>query len=484
MEFLGFTGPAYEARSRYQDAQLSVNWYPEPSPEAGAKTPMTLYPTPGLSLFWNVPSSASITASPVRFAYSPPSRRELCVLAVGNKLVTVVPNGASYTFATSDLQSNVGPMSAADNGTTILIVDGSDAGYTVDIATGTVGSISGGDGFYGGDRVVCLDSVFVLNKPDTNQFYWSDLVSTTFDPLNFASKEASPDLLMVAWAEHRELWLLGQYTTEVWYNSGNGGAETFARNDGVFLQHGCAAVHSVSRLGETFAFLSTDERGSYQVKMAQGYGLQTISTPALDYEFAQYETVDDAIAFTYRASGHEFYQLTFPNANKTWVYDVNTQMWHQRGYLNAQGDIDRHRANCFVNYRGSVLVGDQQNGLVYEYAEDVYTDNGSAIARIRRCPHIINDRKEVRYNWLEVEFQPGVGLTTGQGSDPQAMLRWSDDGGSTWSNEHWTSIGASGNYRARAYWMRLGSARDRVFEVRVTDPVNAVVIGSTLDVSG
>jgi hypothetical protein len=93
---------------------------------------------------------------------------------------------------------------------------------------------------------------------------------------------------------------------------------------------------------------------------------------------------------------------------------------------------------------------------------------------------LVADFKQEFFDRLQIQFQPGVGLTTGQGSDPQAMLRWSNDGGSTWSNEHWRSIGALGKYRNRAIWRRLGSARDRVFEVVVSDPIKVVIVSADL----
>jgi hypothetical protein len=64
------------------------------------------------------------------------------------------------------------------------------------------------------------------------------------------------------------------------------------------------------------------------------------------------------------------------------------------------------------------------------------------------------------------------------------MLRWSNDGGSTWSNEHWVSVGQQGKYKNRAIWRRLGQARDRVFEVVVTDPVKMVIVSANLKASG
>jgi hypothetical protein len=480
MEFGGFVGPAYQSRSIFQDCQQSINLYPEIDPTPGAKSVMALMPTPGLEAFLDLPTLASITARPVRLLYVPASRPELAIAAVGNILLTIIPAGSGYTIANFTLSSNNGPMTADDNGTDIIASDGVN-GYSINIATLAVAKIS--DPAYFGGYALNLDGYFVLNKPDTPQFYISGLRALTFDGLDFATKEAEADDIARAWTEHRDLWLLGTNSSEVWYNTGNGDFP-FERNSGAFMQHGCAAVHSISRLGETFAFLATDERGAVTVVIAEGYNIRPISTTALDYEMSRYEQVNDAIGFSYRMSGHEFYQLTFPTANKTWVYDLKTNMWHQRASLDAKGVLNRHRANCSMNYRGRIIVGDYKNGKLYEYKDEVYTDGGDEIPRIRRCPHILDDRKMVRFQEVQIEFQPGVGLQTGQGEDPQAMLRWSDDGGETWGNEHWVTIGAVGHYKNRARWTRLGAARDRVFEVRVSDPVKAVIIGATLNVRG
>jgi hypothetical protein len=169
-------------------------------------------------------------------------------------------------------------------------------------------------------------------------------------------------------------------------------------------------------------------------------------------------------------------------------------------------------------------VGDYANGKIYELDKLNYTDDGQNIRRLRRAPHLVADFQRQYFEELQIQFQPGVGFTglsknqniflqapyyitpTGvliipanqsvvlgnqtaisQSTEttlPQAMLRWSDDGGSTWSNEHWTTIGQTGKYQNRAIWRRLGQARDRVFEVVVTDPVNAVIVSANLKGSG
>jgi hypothetical protein len=131
-------------------------------------------------------------------------------------------------------------------------------------------------------------------------------------------------------------------------------------------------------------------------------------------------------------------------------------------------------------FQGECIVGDYANGNIYALSNTEYTENGTTIRRLRRCPHLTSDFNQVFFELLQLQFQPGVGLSTGQGSDPQAMLRWSDDGGSTWKNEHWKTIGKIGKYENRVIWRRLGHARDRVFEVVVSDPVKAVIVSANL----
>ena len=143
----------------------------------------------------------------------------------------------------------------------------------------------------------------------------------------------------------------------------------------------------------------------------------------------------------------------------------------------------RHRSNCYAFFAGKNLVGDFENGKIYSLDNAVYTDNGSTIRRLRRAVHLTTDLQRQFFEEFQIQVQPGVGLTTGQGNDPQAMLRWSNDGGSTWSNEHWITIGKIGQYQNRAIWRRLGWSRDRIFEVVVSDPVKAVIVSANLKAS-
>jgi hypothetical protein len=238
-------------------------------------------------------------------------------------------------------------------------------------------------------------------------------------------------------------------------------------------------------LADGTIWLAQSERGKAIIMRMVNFTPQRASEFAQEYIWQTYSTVSDATAFTYQQNGHEFYVLNFPTADATWVYDVSENQWHQRGWWDTSlGVYHRARANCACEFQGVVLVGDYRNGGVYQFSPNVYTEaGGTPLRRLRRAPHIQTDHHQQFFEMLQIEFQPGVGLLSGQGSNPQAMLRWSDDGGSTWSNEHWRTIGSEGAYKNRAIWFGLGQSRDRIFEVSISDPVNTVIINATLEMS-
>jgi hypothetical protein len=289
-------------------------------------------------------------------------------------------------------------------------------------------------------------------------------------------------------------------------------AFSFQRIPGTNSQHGIIAKFSVSRLADTFAYLSRNQRGQAEIVMMQGYKPTRISNHAVENTLVN-QYVSDAISWTYQLEGHEVYVITFPSLDLTWAYDIASGMWHKWLYVDNFNNYHRHRGNCNALFNGLVLVGDYQNGKVYKLDPQNYTDDGQEIRRLRRAPHLVSDLQRQYFDELQIQFQPGVGLqpTTSSSSttavcgaaisglaicgtsgvstantggvNPQAMLRWSSDGGSTWSNEHWVSIGKQGKYRNRAIWRRLGWSRDRVFEVVVSDPVFATIISSNLKAS-
>jgi hypothetical protein len=335
--------------------------------------------------------------------------------------------------------------------------------------------------FEGGGTVDITDNYFVYNKPNSQLWAASDLLSPITDPLSFASKDGSPDDLVSIIVDRREVYLLGEMSSEVWIDSG-AVPFPFTRIPGTSTQQGIAAQWSMSRMGNSFAYVSKNNRGEAMVVRMNGYFPERISTHAVETTLVN-QNVSDAVAWTYQLEGHEVYVVSFPSIGDnglTWAYDNTTGLWHKWLYRNNQNQFERHRGNCCAFFNQQVLVGDYENGKIYQLGRSYYTDDGQPIRRIRRAPHLVSDLQRQYFHELQIQFQPGVGLSTGQGEDPQAMLRWSNDGGSTWSNEYWTSIGKQGKYQNRAIWRRLGWSRDKIFEVSISDPVKAVIVSANL----
>ena len=344
--------------------------------------------------------------------------------------------------------------------------------------------------FTGGSSVDIVDNYFVYNRPDTQQWASSDVLSPITYGLAFASKFTGPDDLVSLIVDHGQVYLLGEKTSEVWADTGTF-PFAFQRIPGASSQHGIAAKFSMARFGNSFAYVSKNDRGQAVIVQMNGYFPQRISTHAVENTLVNHD-VSDAIAYTYQLEGHECYVVSFPSLELTWVYDAASQLWHKWLWCDNQNNYKRHRSNCSALFQNQVLVGDWENGQIYKLDPDNYTDNGQNIRRVRRCPHIVTDFQRQYFEELQIQFQPGVGLQgitspplnlETEGADPQAMLRWSNDGGSTWSNEHWSALGKVGKYQNRIIWRRLGWARDRIYEVVVTDPIKAVIVSANLKAS-
>ena len=477
----------------------------------------------------------------------------LSATPTGSGITTVVGSLTGLTFAVANNTLNV---TAVASGTIYLGQTVQGAGVTANSVITALGTGTGGAGTYtlsasstvgssttmyglnfsvlpstdgafsGANTCDIIDNYFVYNNPTTQQWGASDLLSPISPTLSYGLKDGSPDDLVALIADHREVYLMGETSSEVWVDAG-ATPFPFQRIPGTSTQHGIAAPFSLYRLGNSFAYVSHNNRGQAQIMQMNGYIPQRISTHAVENSLVN-QTIDDAIAWTYQLEGHEVYVVTFPSIGTnglTWAYDATTQMWHKWLYTASDNSYQRHRGNCCAVFQGMVLVGDYDNGKIYQLDKTNFTDDGQNVRRLRRAPHLVADLQRQYFDELQIQFQPGVGTTglsqpTGDiylnspyiiypdatftigpfqtfiigqqanlttnvtTTNPQAMLRWSNDGGSTWSKEYWVSIGKMGKYRNRAIWRRLGQARDRIFEVSITDPVNAVIVSANLKAYG
>ena len=461
-----FVGMEYTSRSLNENSQVLLNLFPEL--DKTGKYPVALYGTPGLSLL------GTIGSGPIRGMWTAGS---FLYVVSGTELYKVT---TAYSGTLLGTVSGTGSVSMKANVTQLIIVNGT-TGYIVTLATDTFAEITDADFPANPVTVDYLDGYFLVNDLNTQAFYYSTN-GLVWAALDFASAEGNPDNIVAIFVDHRDLLLFGEQTTESWYSSGVA-ATPFQRRDGAFMETGCGAAFSIAKLDNSVVWLGKDDKGTGMVWKAAGYTPQRISTHAVEFAIQNYATISDAIGYTYQQEGHSFYVLTFPTAGKTWVYDASTNAWHQRGYWQqAAGTFTRHRSNCFAVFNNQLVVGDYANGKLYEFDLDTYTDNGDILRRVRACQVIYdkNTLNRIPHGELQVDMEAGVGLITGQGSDPQAMLRWSDDGGHTWSNYHSRTIGAIGAYATRVIWRRLGLAFQRVYELSITDPVKVVILGAVL----
>jgi len=395
---LPLTGGAYQARSVIASAQRSLNLMGEPMPQGQSEpAPAAFYPTPGLRLLGTLPKGGvrGIKQATTGGIY----------VVGGNSVYLVDPTAWTGTELGTITAGRPYPVSMADNGNTLMIVDGTASGWTVDLASHAFGTISS-TAFYGADRVDFLDTYFLFNKPNTPQFYSSDSLATTFDPLWFANKESFSDLLTTLIVARREIWLLGERTTEVWSNVG---APDFPFQEvpSVFVDHGCSAKYSAATYDDTVYWLSYDRAGNNVVLSGAGYQTKRISTYAIETTLTRYGRTDDAIGFVYSLGGHVCYVLTFPTADHTWVYDITTGQWHEWLWVDNDGVEHRHRANCAYAVNGMVVVGDWQNGNLYAVENTALTDNGQPIKRQRSYPHLVNEGDRVYYRQFIADLETG-----------------------------------------------------------------------------
>ena len=437
-----------------------------------------------------------LSGSPYAFSFTGAVANTSAVITLPGTLPNglIVASTPVLTDTSSYIPANTHIVSVDTIGLTITMSNAATNTNATDTITLTVpvfGQITD-PGFLGATRVAFIEGWLIFNQPNSRTFYTTG--PTPYQMLMpgafYALKDSSTDNIVALQENERELYIVGERTSEVWYNAGLTNF-AFSRIPGVGPQMGCSAPYSLARVGEKLMWLAQNEQGQNMVVMNNQYSWERVSTHAIEHALASYPLVSDAIGWGYEEEGHMFYVLTFPTADITWSLDYTTYMksgqtfgWHKRlSYDPVGGVYHRDRANCFMNFGDVRIVGDYQTGQLHQLSRQFYTDAGFPLKAVRRTPHIWQqeNRGRLSFSQLQIEFTPGVGLQTGQGSSPQVMLRWSDDGGFTWGNEVWASIGNAGATKHRAIWYLLGSAnvRDRVWEASITDPVPRDAIGAT-----
>lgn len=402
------------------------------------------------------------------------------IAALGTSDFTLVGaplNQVGIIFTATGTTTGTGTVNSANTWTITTVASGSATGTLRvtdnfrDISTAYTGV-----DFPVANTVVFIDSYFVINVEDTKQFWLSGSYDGFYwDPLQYASKEAYTDDLSAVAVDNGNLVLLGFVSQEYWQDTGNF-PFPFQRIAGSPTDVGLLARFSVSRCAGQLYYLAKTRRGGVSVVRNQNYQPIPVSTPDMDYLFLNYINPGDAIAFSYRINGHDFYQISFQQDAATWLYDATSNLWSQ---LESYG-VTRSYGNRATQLNNQLLVSDYRNGNIYRLDNDSYTDDGQPIIRELITPHFFkgDSFNKLHIYRLRLDMEQGVGTAGGQGQNPQVMLQVSRDGGFTWGNEMWTSFGAQGEFLRRAEWRRLGVSRNYVFKFRISDPVKVVLIGA------
>ena len=402
-------GSSYVIRSVNAADSRMVNLYPEVIQEGG-KEPAYLQRCPGYTLV------ATVGTGPIRGLWQ---LKEYLYVVSGSELYRL---STSYAATKLGDVTGTGPVSMTDNGTQIFIACNPD-GFIYNTETLQFAQITDPD-FPGAVTVGYLDGYFVFNEPNSQRVWVTQLLDgLSIDPLDFASAEGSPDGLVSLIIDHREAWLFGTNSVEVWYNSGDP-LFPLSRIQGAYNEVGCIAPYSVAKMDNSVFWLGADARGQGIVYRAEGYQATRVSTHAVEFAIQGYGDLTDAVGYTYQQDGHTFYVMNFTNADTTWVFDAATGAWHERaGFRN--GDFKRHRGNCHARFNGDPIIGDYQNGRLYAFSLDVYSDAGATqkwLRSWRALPTGGNNLTRTAQHGLQIDCETGVGLPGVDAFDPPTEI--------------------------------------------------------------
>lgn len=477
---LELTGGQAKSRSIDFNDTIRKNCYLEVSENPNSKSPTALIGRPGLKLKTTLTPTFGLGG---RGEWVTTAGRLFAV--VGNTLFELDADLNSTNRGT--LNTNSGTVKFADNGIDLTIVDGTN-GYNLKLSTNvllpiTVANFPNAGGFPSTTTdIVFIDQYLIAFDPSTFKYYISGILDAeSWNALDFGTAEYAPDKIKSLEVLKGNIWIFCDYTTEVHFNSGDADFP-FERRQGAVHDFGTEAKYSTAKLNNSLFFLGSNKDGNRVVFKTVGFNIQRVSDHDIEYQLGLLSSVEDAIGFTYQQGGHYFYQLTFLIGNKTFVYDDSNGTWHERTFQNDLHTQERSREIYHALFNEVNYVMDRVSGNIYEYDLDYYSDNGNEIIREFTLPAIHADQKFVYFRSIQIDMETGVGLKSGQGSDPIMDISWSDDGHTKFDGTLQAKIGKIGEFKTRVHRHRLGRARNRVFTLSMSEPVKFFVISAILDI--
>lgn len=476
---IGFVGGAYTSRSTAIADEECINFFYETTETISPKmqryydgTPMmatyaqpaALFGTPGLKAF------ATLPTGPVRGQFWTGSR----LFAIGgSQLYEISSDGTSINRGT--VGADQSPASIAASNIELLIVSGGHA-YCFTLATNVLLEVT--NQLAGIPvQVQYSDGYFIASFQNSNKFQISNILDgTTWQGIFVDAISVFPENITSIIVNHRELWVFGSQHSQPYQDTGS--SSIFDPIPGALIEMGSAATFAPCLVDNSVFWIDQSIRGGRSGWRANGYTPQRITTYAVETDLATYPDISGMVSYAYQDQGHSFWVLYIPGAQWSWIYDVAEGIWHKRAAWNAgTAKYGSHQSWNHVYAFGKNLVGDWNSGNLYEMSMKYLDDNGTNIRRVRRAATVDNEMAWIYHTQLTVDFDTGLGpqppFLDGNNAPraPQAMLRWSDNRGKTWSNERVAGCGFAGEYNTRAVWRRLGRSRYRVYELVVSDPI-------------
>lgn len=472
-----FTGGSYRDGSPIFAADQTINMMLSTREQQGSPKQKVLTGTPGLK------SLTTVGTLRCRGWFM---QDEITIVTVGNTIYTVDGSTATAVGTIVDDGFDVSYASNGQGGDQIGIVGGGQLrvlGRLTRVLTPVALP------FVGPVRITFIDGYALINQLNSPKVWFSSLEDMTiWDALDFFARSGTSDNIVAITVTRDRVWAFGSETTTLYYDSGN--LDTpFLPYPGTTVQRGLANPWAFVVYEDVVHWITQARNGQRSIVHGSDPSGTPISTVPLDLFLARCTTLDDAELDLYEQAGHPFCVVTCPSSPdevQTYAFDLRESQWHARASVDPiRGNYLRWRVRGLCVKGQTVLAGDAVTGDLYALDLDTFTENGAVLKRERTAPYLGADNQWGFLDQFELGSEAGMGLSTGQGSDPTVELQISRDGAETWISAGVATLGKIGGYLARTIWRRLGRSRmDRlVLRVIQTDPVRAVWTGAWVTVT-
>ena len=453
-------------------AQERINCLVSPQTEMD-RTAFALIWRPGLS-----PFVSSLGSNPSRGMWAVNSLSTPVVFSVHGNTLYSIDNGGTPT-AIGAIGTSTGDVSMVDNGTYLMLVDGAGGWYYDMTGGGTLTQVADGNFMTTPVTVDYQDTFFIVTSNSSRQFQLSDNDDpTTWPALNIGFAGAGGGNLLAGRVSNNILQLMGSNFIEFRQNTGAADLP-YKRIPGSAQQFGLKSTFSLDEFDNSLTGVFGNKQGSREIARMNGFSRKKLSDPDIDDLLQTYSTVEDAVGYSVMSGGHPLYIVSFPTADVTHVWDGLAQAWTRW----EATDGTRFWGAKAAILQNKTLISDRRNGNIYQMDLTVYDDDGEEIPLEITSKHLWQDDKYIQVDTLQIDMEQGVGTAVGQGSDPVIDLQVSKDGGNSFTSVGLRSIGKVGEYTTRVIWRSLGTARDWVFRLRMTDPVKRVITGASAEIT-